>query len=105
MTRIPIACTLTVADATDRVEEWRRFFAEHVDRVGAPSTTEASALLRDGDAALLAAADLATREKACCGFFTFTISIEAGARSLVVTVPDDAAPILADLVALARASH
>jgi hypothetical protein len=101
MTKIPIACTLTVEHARDRVEEWREFFATHTERVELRTTTQAVAPLRDGDAALLAAADLAQREQDCCNFFTFAIALDATSRALVVTVPDDAAEVLADFANLA----
>ena len=102
MTRIPIACTLTVEDAEDRVGEWRAFFAAHTDVVEVRSPTEAAVRLRPGDEALLAAADLAGREKACCSFFAFSIALTEDARWLQMAVPEDAAPILSDFVTLAR---
>ena len=102
MTRIPIACTLTVDDAQDRVEEWRTFFAAHTDGVDVRSPTEAAMRLRPGDDALVAAADLAGREKACCPFFTFSIGLTEDARWLQVAVPEGAAPALSGLVGLAR---
>ena len=101
MTRIPIACTLTVEDAEDRVAEWRSFFAVHTDLVERRSPNEAAMRLRSGDEALLAAIDLATREKACCSFFAFSVSLAEDGRWLHVAVPADAAPILSGLVGLA----
>ena len=102
MTRIPIACTLTPEAAEDRVGEWRRFLTAHTDVVDHRSPTEVAVRLRPGDDALLAAADMARREKACCSFFTFSIALAADARWLRVAVPEDAAPILSDFVALAQ---
>lgn len=98
--RVPVACTLTVEDKDDRIEEWRRFFADHTDDLERRSETEAALHLVAGDASLLAAADLAGRELACCGFFTFALAIRNDGRWLEVTVPDEAAPVLTDFVSL-----
>ncbi len=85
--------------------EWRRFFATHAEAVEARSPTETAVRLRADDAALLEAADLARREKACCSFFTFSIAIAGDARWLHIVVPEDAAAIMSDVVALAGASR
>ena len=99
--KIPIACTLSAERAEDRVEEWRTFFSTHSDEVMDRSSTEIAIHLRDGDGALLAAADLAGREHTCCSFFSFAIDIESNARWLRVSVPPDAAAVLADFRTLA----
>ena len=72
MNRIPIACNLTSADATDRSNEWQRFVADHVGGIER-SETSARLHLNEGDAAVLAATDLARREKACCPFLDFRL--------------------------------
>ena len=97
--RVPIACTLTVDEQPDRVEEWRAFLATRVEAVEAEPTV-ARLKLRAGDEAVLEAADLALREKQCCAFFEFNIRLDATGRWLVVGVPDDAAAVLADFVGL-----
>jgi hypothetical protein len=99
VTRIPIACTLTVADAGDRVEEWRSFLADNVEEARRDGDV-LHLRLRDSDAALCAAADLSAREKQCCEFFAFAITIEADARWLDITVPSDASAILDDFAGL-----
>lgn len=99
--RIPVACTLTAADASDRLEEWRSFFAAHGGGVEMRGATAAAVRLRDGDEALLAAADLASREKLCCGFFSFSIAIRPDGRWLEVSVDDEQSAVLRDLMALA----
>ena len=48
---------------------------------------ELQLILKPGDATLLRAVDLATREKACCAFFSFGIEIEAESRTLVIGSP------------------
>ena len=40
---------------------------------------------------------LAQREKACCPFFDFSLDIAADSVTLVVSVPDDGAPLLDQL--------
>ena len=98
--RVPIACTLTVQEQPDRIAEWREFFATHVSGIDEMAPAAARMRLADGDAAVLAAADLAQREQACCAFFDFAIQLRADGRYLSVAVPDDAAPVLHDFLGL-----
>jgi len=99
MTRVPIACTLTPVEADDRVAEWRALLADGVDERQLDGTV-ARLRLTPGDDVLLAAVDLAQREKACCGFFSFSIEVDSIDRWLRVEVPADATTVLEDLVAL-----
>lgn len=99
--KVPIACTLSSADASDRVEEWRAVLGAAVRRVARPTPARAELRLvgEPGDIAKLV--DLARREKACCGFFGFTFEVTAEGVTLVVTVPDEAVGVLDDFSALA----
>jgi hypothetical protein len=100
MTRIPVpvACTLEPGAAVDRVGEWQSFLADRIDAV--EHTGPAARLrLRAGDDILLAAVDLAQREKACCGFFRFAVELEADCRWLRIEVPPDAAGVLDQFLA------
>ena len=97
MSRVPIACTLSVDDAPARGEEWRRFVAGSVVDVER-SGTSARLRLRDGDEALLVAADLARREKTCCAFFEFRLALLPEGIWLEVDGPAEAAPILDELL-------
>jgi hypothetical protein len=97
--RVPIACTLTVDEQPDRLDEWRTFLATHVVAADLAPTL-ARLKLHAGDEAVLAAADLAQREKQCCAFFEFNIRLDGTGRWLTIGVPDDAAPVLADFVGL-----
>jgi len=72
MTRVPIACTLTAAQVDDRVGEWRELLARGTDERRLEGTV-ARFRLRPGDDILVTAVDLAQREKACCGFFSFSL--------------------------------
>jgi MerR family copper efflux transcriptional regulator len=95
--RVPIACTLSVDDAAARGKEWRRFVAGSavdIERRG----TSARLRLRDGDEALLGAADLARREKACCAFFEFRLTLLPEGIWLEVDGPAEAAPVLDQLL-------
>jgi hypothetical protein len=86
---IPVACTLTASDLPDRIDEWRSFARQWV-LARETDPTSARFLLAPGDEALVAAASLAQREKECCAFFEFSISIEAQDRWLSVSVPSGA---------------
>ncbi len=98
--RVPIACTLTVESAADRIEEWRTFFGTWIDAAERTKDRELRLRLDGSEKALVIAADLAQREKACCGFFDFCIEVQSDERWLLVRVPDEAAGVLTDIVAL-----
>ena len=94
--KVPIACTLTVDEQPTRLDEWRAAFRTSVAAAERESPTVLALRLRDDRAGLDALVDLVQRESACCAFFDFALRITAGAVTLVVTVPDDTAPILDD---------
>jgi hypothetical protein len=98
--RVPIACTLTSESADVRLEEWRRFFADFTAAAERSSDVRVRVQLTNSTQAFQAAVDLARREKTCCGFFEFSIEVEADACWLSVTVPPDAAGVLADFASL-----
>jgi hypothetical protein len=98
--KVPVACTLSAADAGERVEEWRRFLATSTSAVERSSDRQLRVRLADTSKALHGAVDLARREKACCEFFEFSIDVEADASWLSVAVPADAEGILADFASL-----
>ena len=100
--QVPIACSLTAADATDRLSEWRAFISQST--VG--RTREGGVVrlaLVPSDDVLVAAADLARREKTCCPFFDFAIEIGPDGNTLRVEVPADAVQVLDDFAGLADA--
>jgi hypothetical protein len=98
--RIPLACTLTSESAAARLEEWRSFLAHSTGTAERKSDVTLRVRLNESTEALEAAVDLARREKACCGFFEFSIDVEADASWLSITVPPEAADTLADFVSL-----
>jgi anti-sigma-K factor RskA len=95
----PIACSLHPASLDERAEEWRALVASSVVSVQARDTA-VRLELRQSEAALTAAADLAQREKRCCPFFEVSIVLEADRRTLVLAVPDGAEEVLASFVVL-----
>jgi hypothetical protein len=99
--RIPIACSLTADDAETRLDEWRATLTRVV--VGAERTapTELTLSLRANHDELAALVDLVRREIACCSFFEFALHLTAGATTLRVRVPDDAAGVLDGFAQLA----
>jgi hypothetical protein len=98
---VPIACTLDAGARGERVEEWRALVATSVVAVESDASS-VRLLLRDSDDALLAAASLGAREKACCAFFDVTIEIEPASRVLRLSVPEGAEEALAFFAALLR---
>jgi hypothetical protein len=98
---VPIACTLTVDDATTRLDEWRSALGRSIASVRRTSPTELVLALRDDRAGLDALVALTQRELACCAFFDFTLRIAVEGVALVVAVPPDAAAVLDDFANLA----
>jgi hypothetical protein len=98
---IPIACTLDAESVADRTDEWRQFIASSVMAVETGDTT-IGLVLRDSDAALVAAASLGAREKACCAFFDVDIEIQPERRTLRLSVPAGAEEALFTFLELVR---
>jgi hypothetical protein len=100
--RVSIACSLSAGDASLRGVEWHRFLET---RVVETRRSKAGVQLRlKDDAAVLAAIDLARREKACCAFFDFRLELLPEAVWLEVRAPEDAALILDALFAPSQPS-
>jgi hypothetical protein len=97
----PIACSLSVDGARERVEEWRGFFARSVDSVERLADERFRFRLVPEPGALTDAVDLAQREKACCPFFDFSIEVGPDRCWLAVGVPTEATAVLAGFAALA----
>jgi hypothetical protein len=96
----PIECTLTSEGAAERVDEWRRFMQESIDAAQVVGDDELRLLLNPRPDVLPKAVDLAQREKSCCRFFDFSIEIKEESCWLVVSVPHQAAAVLADFAGL-----
>jgi hypothetical protein len=89
----PVACSLGADGAAGRLAEWRRLVEEH--GAGTERTPGRIRLrLVEGDAALLAAADLGRREQACCPFLTVRLDLRDEAAWLEVLGPPEAGPVL-----------
>jgi anti-sigma-K factor RskA len=95
----PIACSLDAGSLADRVDEWRALVATSVVAVEAEPTAVHLVLDASG-AALVAAVELAQREKQCCPFFAVAIDIGADQRTLSLRVPDGAEEAMATFVAV-----
>ena len=97
----PIACSLDAGSLADRVEEWRALVATCVVAVETEQTV-VHLVLEPSDVALVAAVELAQREKQCCPFFDVVIDIGAQQRTLSLRVPDGAEEVMATFVAMLR---
>jgi hypothetical protein len=98
---VPIACTLDVGGLKERGDEWRALVASSVVSIESDASS-VRLVLRDTDAALLAAASLGAREKECCAFFDVAIEIQPDSRTLRLSVPDRAEEVLAAFADLLR---
>ncbi len=99
---VQIACTLDAGALDERVEEWRALVAASVVAVESDATS-VRLRLTDSEAALLAAASLGAREKACCAFFDVAIEIQPGSRVLRLSVPEGAQEVLTSFAEMLRA--
>jgi hypothetical protein len=105
----PVACTLsgTPGVFAERMAEYRRLFGQHLagrSRTGAGITFR----FRADPGVEDWVRDLARREKACCGFFDFTVTAGAGEVwwDASVTADDEAArQALAGFYRLGVAGH
>ncbi len=96
MAQVPIACSLSSEGAVTRVDEWQRLLRELVDEV-VRSGPVARLRLKDRDDAVLAAVDLARREKECCPFFEFRLVLLPEAVWLEMAAPEEAGVMLEGL--------
>lgn len=92
MTGVPIACTLTAEEVPARVAAWRALVTEVVERDGSTLRFPPSPELAARIGALAAA------EQSCCSFFTFDIRIDAGGTTLTVGAPEEAQPLVDELL-------
>jgi hypothetical protein len=95
----PIACTLDAKSLAVRTDEWRQFVASSVVAVESDDTT-LRLVLDASESALVVAASLGAREKACCAFFSVDIELDADRRALRFSVPAGAEEALAAFAAL-----
>jgi DNA-binding transcriptional MerR regulator len=91
----PVVCTLQAADQPERLAEWAAVLAQARSREDIPGGLR----LRFAPEPELAGhlTDLATREQACCAFFSFSISPTTDGLLLDVTAPAQAVDVLAGL--------
>ena len=97
----PIACTLDAKSLAARTDEWHQFVASSVVAVESDDTT-LRLVLDASESALVVAASLGAREKACCAFFDVDIELHPDRRTLRLSVPTGAEDALATFVALLR---
>jgi hypothetical protein len=87
---LPVACTLTGTPGAfaERMAEYQRLFQEHL--TGRSRTSAGIRFrFRAGPGVEDWVRDLARREKACCGFFDFTVSTDGQEICWDATVLDD----------------
>jgi hypothetical protein len=91
---VPDSCTLPTPDQPLRVAELQQLLADDALDLSfiAPDHLRLALAAEPGVAARVA--ELAAREAHCCGFFTFSLTITAGALTLDVTVPQTHTDVL-----------
>ena len=93
----PDACTLPTSERPLRAADFDAVFAATVRGLDHVEPTRLRLDLEPSPQAAARAAELAAAETGCCSFFTFALTITAGALTLDVTVPQQYAPVLAAL--------
>ena len=93
---IPVACRLEPPAARSQMAEWRALLTGAVARRDRVAPGRLDLHLRPDFDHIDALVGLASREAACCPFFSFSLSIGPEAVTLVIEAPDDAASILDD---------
>jgi hypothetical protein len=96
------ACTLPTQELPVRLAEFDALFASVRSAERVAPTRLRLALAAGGEVAARAA-DLAVRETACCGFFTFTLTVTGGGTNLEVAVPAGHVAVLDGFAARATA--
>lgn len=90
-----VACTLSGAEQTGRVDAWQRLLTSATGRA---EITDGVRLEFPSDPDLVAAvAGLAAAEQKCCAFFDFTLHLTASTLELTVRAPEAAGPLMAEL--------
>jgi hypothetical protein len=99
---IPIACSLSAAEAEDRAAEFAGIFAHTVATVERDPLTLSVTLRAGVDPSKVAA--LLAREQECCPFYNVEITAAAGGLRVAVRVPRGAGLTLDWLQSLAEDS-
>lgn len=99
---VPASCTLPTVEQPVRRQEFDDLFAHDLREVVQESPGRVRLELRADPAAAARAADLATRETGCCGFFTFRLTIADGEVALEVETAPRHEEVLAALAARAE---
>ena len=94
----PIACSLAAGDLADHVQRWRRVLDGSTPHRRADGAVR-HALIVDRLPELAA---LIVDETRCCPFFTFTLTVTHAGVQLDASAPDDARPLLDELLFDAR---
>ncbi|MEV7915147.1 MULTISPECIES: hypothetical protein [Streptomyces] len=88
---VPPSCTLPTEEQPLRVAEWDALFAERLTALSRPSVLRLRLDLAGGPGVAERVRELASRESACCSFFTFAVSAATGEDRVHLDVSVDRA--------------
>lgn len=89
-----VACSLEAEALPARLDDWHAV----LDHATARTAVDGGVRIEFGaELDVAALARLAQAEQRCCAFFAFAITIDARGTALVVTAPDHASGIVAEL--------
>ncbi|MEU3057469.1 hypothetical protein [Streptomyces griseus] len=98
---VPSSCTLPTEEQPLRVAEWDALFAERLTALSRPALLRLRLDLTGGPGVAERVRELASRESACCSFFTFTVATGGDRVHLDVSVDGAHAAVLEALAARA----
>ena len=90
----PIACSLAAGEMANRVDRWRRV----LDGSTPHRRADGAVRVELGVDRLPELAALIVDETRCCPFFTFTLTVTRAGARLDAAAPDDARPLLDELL-------
>jgi hypothetical protein len=96
-THLPIACTLSAGELSTRLDEIRAVGRDAL-RTKREDGARAVLLFDRKPGVLDRVAAIVAAESRCCAFLTFELAETADAIRLAIEAPEDAAPVLAELV-------
>ena len=96
---LPIACSLDLDQARQRVEEWNRLLHDQPGIAGSVTSRQPidGGIEFDDTVDLAALVNLATAEHDCCPFFGFAVTIDHRGIGFDITAPRDAQTVVTSL--------
>ena len=90
----PVACTLPIDDAPDRLADWQAVLSEVVERV---PVEDGLRLTLSDQADLAEVSRLLVAEHGCCSFLRFALTVDDRGVAIEIGAPGDARDLVVEL--------